>query len=733
MRRSAWRIFPAAASIAAFVPVAEAQTVAATPGQLPPVTVTSPDQAPPKRAKPSRPHHVTGGGRKPAAPQPSQASSASNGITSGSATVAASNLQPTGASARQISGDEVNARPVSRVGEVLEVVPGLIVTQHSGEGKANQYFLRGFNLDHGTDLAITVDGMPVNMPTHGHGQGYADINFLIPELIQSMDVRKGPYYADKGDFASAGAVDINYLNGLPKNIAELTAGSFGYQRAMAAGSSRAGEGTLLAAFEANKYNGPWDVPDDIRKLNGVLRYSQGTATDGFSLTATAYSNGWNSTDQLAQRAIDQGLIGRYGSLNPTDGGTSSRFSLSGNWAQSSDYGQTKLNAYVIRSSLQLYNDFTYFLDDPVNGDQFNQTDRRTVYGFDASHAADIRIAGIDTQTRVGVQTRYDDINVGLFKTAQREILSTVRNDQVQEGSVALWADSTARWTNWLRTTVGLREDYFAGHVLSDTPQNSGNAQAAMTSPKAGIVLGPWSRTEFYGNAGLGLHSNDIRGATITVDPNDKVTPLERVPLLVRSKGAELGIRTKAIDGLTSSLSVFVLDFDSELLFVGDAGTTEPSRPSRRVGVEWTNQYKLLPWMSLDFDLAYTRARFTDDDPVGNFIPGAPAWVASGGITFGRDSGWFGSLRARYFGPRPLIEDDSVRSQSSFIVNARAGYKFDNGMRLQLDVLNLFNAQTNQIEYYYLSRLPGEPIDGVADRHVHPAEPLAVRLTLAATF
>ncbi|MGN8546080.1 TonB-dependent receptor domain-containing protein [Bradyrhizobium sp. 13971] len=734
MRRTAWRIFPAAASIAALAPVAEAQTPPVAPGQLPPVTVTSPDQAPPKHARPSRrPHHIAASGRRPAAPQPSQSTAATSGITSGSATVSASDLQPTAASALQISGDEVNARPVSRVGEVLEAVPGLIVTQHSGEGKANQYFLRGFNLDHGTDLAITVDGMPVNMPTHSHGQGYADINFLIPELIRSMDVRKGPYYADKGDFASAGAVDINYLNGLPKNIVELTVGSFGYQRAMAAGSAKAGDGTLLAAFEANKYNGPWDVPDDIRKLNGVLRYSQGTATDGFSLTAMAYSNGWNSTDQVAQRAIDRGLIDRYGSLNPTDGGTSSRFSLSGNWAQSSDYGQSKLNAYVIRSSLQLYNDFTYFLDDPVNGDQFSQTDKRTVYGLDASHALDLRFAGVETQTRVGIQTRYDDINVGLFKTVQREILSTVRNDQVQEGSVALWADTTARWTDWLRTTVGIREDYFAGHVLSDTPQNSGDAQAAMTSPKAGIVLGPWARTEFYGNAGFGLHSNDIRGATITVDPNDKVTPLDRVPLLVRSKGAELGIRTRAIDGLTSSLAVFVLDFDSELLFVGDAGTTEPSRPSRRVGVEWTNQYKLLPWMSFDFDLAYTRARFADVDPVGNFIPGAPAWVASGGVTFGRETGWFGSLRARYFGSRPLIEDDSVRSLSSFIVNARAGYKFDNGMRLQLDVLNLFNAQTNQIEYYYLSRLPGEPIDGVADRHVHPAEPLAVRLTLAATF
>ena len=288
LRRTVWRIFPAA-SIAACAAVAEAQTVAVTPSQLPPVTVTSPAQAPPKRARPSqRPRHAAAGGHRPAALPPSPPNSPNDGITAGAATIPAANLQPAAASERQISGEQLNARPVSRVGEVLEAVPGLIVTQHSGEGKANQYFLRGFNLDHGTDLAISVDGMPVNMLTHGHGQGYADINFLIPELIQSVDVRKGPYYADKGDFASAGAVDINYLDRLSKNIVELTAGSFGYQRAMAAGSTKVGDGTLLAAFEANKYNGPWDVPDDVRKLNGVLRYSQGTATDGFSLTAMAY-------------------------------------------------------------------------------------------------------------------------------------------------------------------------------------------------------------------------------------------------------------------------------------------------------------------------------------------------------------------------------------------------------------------------------------------------------------
>ena len=654
-------------------------------------------------------------------------------VTPGASSDGLAALRPTAASAISFTGEQVNAVPFARVGEALEVVPGLIVTQHSGEGKANQYFLRGFNLDHGTDLSLKVDGMPVNMPTHGHGQGYADINFLIPELIQSVNVRKGPYYADVGDFSSAGSVAIDYLNKLPKNLAEVTFGSFGYRRGVAAGSTAVGAGTLLAAIEGTKYDGPWDVPDDVRKISGVLRYSQGTATDGLTLTAMAYSNGWNSTDQVAQRAIDQGIIGRLGSLDPTDGGTSSRFSLSGNWAQSSEYGQSKVSAYIVRSDLQLFNNFTYFLDNPINGDQFNQLDRRTLGGLDARHAFDWRFGGFETQTRVGTQSRYDDIHVGLFKTEQRAVRSTVREDRVQEGNVGFWTDTTTRWTDWLRTTVGIREDIFAGRVLSDTPENSGNAQATIASPKAGIVVGPWYKTEFYGNAGYGLHSNDIRGATITVDPIDKVTPQDRVPLLVRSKGAELGIRTKAVEGLTSSIAVFVLDFDSELLFVGDAGTTEASRPSRRVGVEWVNQYKLLPWLSFDLDVAYTRARFTDFDPAGDRIPGAPAWIASGAVTLGNETGWFGALKARYFGPRPLIEDDSVHSLSSLIFNARAGYRFDNGLKLQLDVLNLFNAQTNQIEYYYLSRLPGEPIDGVADRHVHPTEPRAVRLTLAGKF
>jgi outer membrane receptor protein involved in Fe transport len=637
------------------------------------------------------------------------------------------------ASERQVSGERLNAVPATRPGEVLEEAPGLIVTQHSGEGKANQYFLRGFNLDHGTDLAITVDGMPANMRTHGHGQGYADVNFLIPELIAAMRVRKGPYFADEGDFASAGALRIDYLDRLPKNIVQGTVGSFGYWRGLAAGSAPAGAGTVLSALEVNAYNGPWEVPDGLRKLNGVLRYSQGTLADGFAITAMAYANRWTSTDQIPERAVTAGLIDRFGSLDPTDGGQSSRFSLSGRWSRTGDANASKVEAYAIKSSLDLFNNFTYFLADPVNGDQFKQLDDRTLYGVNASHTIKGAVSGVESETTFGSQTRYDDIHVGLFKTLQRMTLSTVRDDRVQEASTGLYVSNTTRWSDWIRTVTGVRGDWFTGRVASDTPANSGDTSAAIASPKAGLVLGPFHKTELFLNGGFGFHSNDLRGATITVDPADQTTPLARVPLLVRSKGAEVGLRSKFIEGLDSAVSVFVLDFDSELLFVGDAGTTEPSRPSRRLGIEWTNRYKMAPWLALDFDLAVTRARFTDVDPTGNFIPGAPNLVASAGIILGRETGWFGAAKLRVFGPRPLIEDASVLSRTTTLLNGRIGYRFDNGVRVQLDGYNLTNAKSNQIDYFYVSRLPGEPLDGAADRHFHPVEPLAVRLTVAANW
>jgi TonB-dependent Receptor Plug Domain len=342
-----------------------------------------------------------------------------------------------------VSGEDLNARPVTRPGELLEAAPGLSVTQHSGEGKANQYFLRGFNLDHGTDIAISVDDMPINLRTHAHGQGYADLNFLMPETVNSLDIRKGPFFADVGDFGDAGSLAISLKDTAPRT-AGLSTGSFGYERVFAIGSTKALEGNLLVAAEASTYNGPWVNPDDVRKFSGVMRYSQGTATDGFSVTGMAYSNKWNSTDQVPLRAIASGVIPLYGELDPTDGGDTSRLSLSARIAQSDDAGSWKANAYVIRYTLDLYNNFEWFTPNgensvpqlpcgnlippniggqagcsPIFGDQFHQRDDRIYAGGSASRTYKYVYAGLPTETTFGFQTRYDAISLGLTDTAER--------------------------------------------------------------------------------------------------------------------------------------------------------------------------------------------------------------------------------------------------------------------------------------------------------------------------
>lgn len=650
-----------------------------------------------------------------------------------------------------ITGEEINARPATRPGEVLEAVPGLIVTQHSGEGKANQYFLRGYNLDHGTDLALYVDDVPVNMRTHAHGQGYADLNWLMPETIGRVDVRKGPYFADEGDFASAGSVHIGLIDSVPKALAQVTAGSFGYRRFFGMDSAKVGDGNLFIAGEAARYDGPWSTPDDMKKLNSLVRYSQGTATDGVSITGMAYANRWTSTDQVPQRAIDGGVLGRYDSLDPTDGGKTNRFALSGRIAGTDEAGSWKANAYLVKSQLDLYNNFTYYLSNSDQGDQFHQHDDRLMLGANASRTLNGSFAGLPMQTTFGIQTRYDDIALALTNTTQRSFLSMVRADKVGEGSVGVYAENTVRWTDWLRTTVGYRGDYYQAHVTSlYDANNSGDAGAGIGSPKFRLVLGPFNKTEFFAGAGYGMHSNDARGATTTDDPLAPGTRTDTSPLLVRTKGAEVGLRSRIVPGLDSSVSLFMLEQASEIVFVGDAGNTEASRPSRRTGVEWTNHYHPLPWVDIDADLAVTHARFTGDDGTGaNYIPNAPQMIASAGITLGDKTGWFGGLRWRYLGATPLTEDNEVRSLATSVFNGRVGFRDANGWRIQLDVLNLLSAKTNQIAYGYNSLLKTDDLyracyiaksvsgdactNGVLDRVLHPMEPLTVRVTVAGTF
>jgi len=632
-----------------------------------------------------------------------------------------------------VTRQQLENRPLLRPGELLETVPGLIITQHSGDGKANQYFLRGFNLDHGTDFAVSLDGMPVNMPTHGHGQGWADMNFVIPELVDSIRYKKGPYYADAGDFASAGSAQLRYVDTLDRGIASLGGGSFGYQRVLGAAAPKIGAGNLLAAVELFHHDGPWTTPEHYRKLNAVLRYSQETANNGINFTAMAYQADWNATDQAPQRAIASGLLDRYGAMDPSDGGETHRYSLSASWRQSVGSSLTKANAYLIDSALNLYSNFTYLLDDPVNGDQFEQADRRLTGGGEISHSWLGKIGGKDTEHLVGLQLRNDHIrNVGLYATQNRQRLATTRADHVEQASWSAYYQNSLQWAEKFRSIAGLRGDFQRYQVSSSLAANSGDTADHILSPKLSLVFGPWHSAEYYLNLGYGFHSNDARGTVISVDPKTQAA-VERVSPLVRAKGSELGVRTVLLPGWQSALSLWHLDIDSELLFVGDAGTTEPSRPTRREGIEWANHWQPLDGVVFDADLALSRARFSDDDPAGNRIPGAIEKTLSAGLVIGRTNGWFGGARLRYFGPRPLIEDGSVRSPASTLVNARLGYKFSKQWRTTLDVYNLFNRKVSDIDYYYVSRLNGEAAGGVTDIHTHPAEPRSLRLNLVLNF
>ena len=636
-----------------------------------------------------------------------------------------------------ITAAQLAVRPVNRAAEILETVPGMVISQHSGEGKANQYYLRGFNLDHGFDFSQTVAGIPVNMPTHAHAQGYADSNFLIPELVSGVQFRKGPYYAENGDFSSAGSANINYFNVLERPIATFTGGSFGYGRFLGAASPQVGKGTLLTAFEWERDNGPWVSPNNKDKFNGVVRYSQGNARNGLSVTFLGFSNHWHSTDQIPQRAVDAGLIGRFGFIEETDGGETSRYAGVVDWQHSSVNDSTRVTGFVQRYDVQLFHNFTYFLNDPENGDQFEQFEERWTSGAKLTHRRMKRIAGVPTESAFGVDLRNDSVGgpLGLYQTVATRRISTSRADEADQTSVGFFGETEVEWGRKLRTTFGLRGDVYRWNVVSNNPLNSGQDASGIVNPKVSAAFGPWGGTEFYANYGMGFHSNSGLGVTLKVDPFTG-EPATAAPPFARAKGAEFGVRTVALKGVQTTATVWYLGFDSELIYVGDSGSTVEGPASRRTGVEITNYIYPHPWLALDVDLSFSRARFVGV-PVGeDFVPGALNRVISAGIGLnppaGVPAGVFGSLRLRHFGPRPLMGDNSVASNATSIVNGEVGFKFSNRTRLRVEAFNLLNANVSDIDYFFESRLRDEP-GPVEDKHFHPAIPRSARVALQVSF
>lgn len=641
-----------------------------------------------------------------------------------------------------IRAELLESRPALRPGEILEYVPGLMVTQHSGDGKANQYFLRGFNLDHGTDFATSVDGMPVNMPSNAHGQGYSDLNFLIPELVDHINYRKGPYFADQGDFASAGAADIAYKSQLDEPFAQVTVGGNQYRRGVVAGSGSVGDGgQLLGAAELMTNNGPWTVREGLQRRNGLLKYSHGSAAQGFSAELMAYQADWHSTDQVPLRLIQAGTyngasFGRYDAIDPTDGGNTSRFSLSGEWHRRGADDATEISAYLMRYKLQLWSNFTYWMEDPEHGDQFSQKDQRTVSGLKARQSWDHVLGPWEARSEIGLQLRHDSARVGLYSTEARKVVTTTRDDDVTETLAGVFAQSEVTLSPWARTVWGLRVDkgfFEVNSRLADAASqaNSGSSNASQWSPKMSWIFGPWAKTEFFVNAGKGFHSNDARGTTAHIDPSsgEAVSPVSG---LVASRGWELGARTEWIPGLQSSVAWWQLKFDSELVYVGDAGSTEASGSTTRRGMEWGNHWTPNRYVSVDADLAWTHGRYDN----GDHIPNSVDKVASASISLQNVGPWRSTLEWRYLGSGALIEDGSVRSipSSTFNFRLRRDMRdvFHHPVDLTLDIFNLTNRQVWDIQYSYSTQLSNEsaPID---DRIVHAGEPRTVRLTARVAF
>ncbi|MEM8962144.1 MAG: TonB-dependent receptor [Acidobacteriota bacterium] len=618
-------------------------------------------------------------------------------------------------------------RPILRPGELLETTPGLVATQHSGGGKGNQFFIRGFNLDHGTDFSVRVAGVPVNMPTHGHGQGYADLSFLIPELVDRVRYRKGPYFADQGDFSAAGGVDMEIVDSLPEGRLQITGGSYEFGRLLWADSFEIDGNNLVAGIELFNQNGPWTREEEYQGYKALVNYTGGTVERGYGITAMAYDADWLSTDQIPRRAVESGLIDRFDLIDPGPRGDTKRFSLSAHVHRGDDNRYTRLSGYVMAYDFGLVSNFTYFLEDPDNGDQFEQADERVTAGLDLRRSWLLNMGDRRVETSAGVSFRYDDIDNGLFRTRELTRIATVRDDEIEQLTAGVWGEASVQFSDTFRARFGLRADYFDADVSANLPINSGSESDTLLSPKVSLIFGPWKSTEVYVNFGYGFHSNDARGTVIRVDPTtgEPATPVEP---LVRATGADIGFRTTFFPGLQTTVTVFALELDSELVFVGDGGATEANGASRRVGIELANFYQINPQLAIDLDVTLTDGEFTEEPSNANEIPGAIGTTIAAGLSFEDVGNFFGALRWRYFGDVPLIEDGSVEWESSSLVNARLGYRFANGLEVALDIFNLLDSEDSDIEYFYASRLLGEPADGVEDVHFHPVEERSARLT-----
>ncbi|HEX2791860.1 MAG TPA: TonB-dependent receptor plug domain-containing protein [Steroidobacteraceae bacterium] len=675
-----------------------------------------------------------------------------------------------------VADQELQLTPAYRPGQLLETVPGLIVTLHSGEGKANQYLMRGYNLDHGTDLETYVCGMPINQPTHAHGQGYTDLNFMIPELADGISYTKGPYYPSVGDFGAVGSVRMSYRDTIPDQVS-ATVGTLDYQRYFAAGSQALGSGQLLAAAEFQHYDGPFLTPDDARKENLVLRYSDGDEHNGYSITSMFYHQLWTNTTDIPVRAITEGFVpDRFGTLDPTDGGHAQRASLSIEYHKAVAAGEFSVSSFFIYNQLHLFNDFTHDLFDPIHGDQEDQFENRHELGGAASYTLPVALGPIQNEVAVGVLTRYDLLGVGRLPSEGQVSLSPPpagdpasfsNNDQVYLFSGAAYLQAITHWTSTLRSLLGVRDDYQHGTdvdylaALHETAgyTNGGTKQQSLLQPKASLIYTPTNYLEFYLAAGQGFHSADLRG----VNQDRSVDlGLPNTPLLAKLDGEEVGVRTEIARSIALTFAVYNLWQQSETTIDPDVGMDTAGPPSRRYGYEINITYQIRRWLEFYGSFSGDHTRFThafDDGTghLGNYITDAPYATGSAALYLSHLGPWRGGLNYRFLGNYPLSSGPCVNSAATHDfpgatscanaptalgqidgkgfgeLNADAHYAFRSGWGASLGIYNILNTHAAAAEFWYVDRLRSEieayP-EGRADVHQHPLEPIMARFTIS---
>jgi outer membrane receptor protein involved in Fe transport len=646
------------------------------------------------------------------------------------------------ASADEIRQRDLALRPRIRPGDILEVVPGLFAVQHAGGGKANQYFLRGFDADHGTDIAFFVDGVPVNLPSHGHGQGFADLHFVIPELVSTLSAVKGPYYARFGDFATAGAVDLKYYDHLHESSATFEVGQYGIFRALFMVAPELGEDwSTLVAGEAYADEGPFTHGEHLKRFNGVGRVTRHMGPSALTLTFMTYGSGWNASGQVPLRALGTPeLPTELDALDPTEGGSTQRHQLSVGYTYRKDDDEARALVYAIRYRFTLFSNFTLYAKDPVYGDEIEQDDERTVLGTHWYYKRKKLLGPFLTTTTLGIQARSDTIENGLHHAFRRKLLGSVVEAGVNETSIGLYGEEDFRIARWLRVVFGLRLDRFdiavKDHLEAQEPtgaSTSGVAGSTLASPKMSAILTPLTDWDVYLNFGRGFHSNDARGATRRLDPSNPT-----VTLLTKGTGYELGTRVRLWNQLDVAAALFRLDLDSETIWSGDAGTTEAVGPTRRTGVELEARFRLWEWLFLDGDATFTRAVFRENAGNGNAVALAPTRTLAAGVSVRHPLGFFGAIRMRSIGSRPANDGADriakpLDAEGWTLFDAMAGYRYKN-LELAADVRNLFNTKWREVQFANTSRLKSEVDAGSPaqqDLHFTPGWPFTAlgRVTL----